>query len=327
MCRRLLLVLLLGSLGAVAWAPSTIAQNQPLTHDDYDRWEEIEAEAISDDGAWVWYVTSPPKGDGTLHVAHAEADRRHQLARGTTPQFTADAQFVAFLIEPPHDSTRQAKLDDVPPPKQPKDALGLLDLSSGDTTRVDRVQSYQLPEDDSRWIAYHHEPPRPDSGEAEENSEGDEDETEGAPLTIRHLESGETWRYEDVTDYTMADTGALLAYTQKDSTGSRVHAVQLDADAPQPTLLHESEHAHPQLALDDEGTQVAFLAGPDSADVPHHDNTLYRWLTGDAEVTLSRRLTRRRRLRCVSQTVSLPGYPTLRTETPMTTMMTDRASI
>ena len=283
MCRRLLLVLLLGSLGAVAWAPSTIAQNQPLTHDDYDRWEEIEAEAISDDGAWVWYVTSPPKGDGTLHVAHTEADRRHQLARGTTPQFTADAQFVAFLIEPPHDSTRQAKLDDVPPPKQPKDALGLLDLSSGDTTRVDRVQSYQLPEDDSRWIAYHHEPPRPDSGEAEENSKETGEETDGAPLTIRHLESGETWRYEDVTDYTMADTGALLAYTQKDSTGSRVHAVQLDADAPQPTLLHESEHAHPQLALDDEGTQVAFLAGPDSADVPHHDNTLYRWLTGDAE--------------------------------------------
>jgi len=280
MCRRVVLLVLFGSLAWAASSSPTRAQKQPLRHEDYDRWEEIEAESISDEGSWVWYVTSPPKGNGTLHVAHVDDGQRHELARGTDAQFTADARFVAFMIEPPHDSTRQARLDDVPPPKRPKDALGLLELSSGDTTRVDRVQSYQVPEEDARWIAYHHEPPRPDSSEEASGDNGDE--AEGAPLTLRRLDSGDTWRYENVIDYTLSEDGRLLAYTARDSTGSSVHGVQLNGQTPRATALHESETAHPQVAVDGDGTQVAFLAGPDSADVPHHENMLYHWTVGDA---------------------------------------------
>ncbi|MEF8941087.1 MAG: prolyl oligopeptidase family serine peptidase, partial [Salinivenus sp.] len=268
---------------------SVQAQNQPLSHEDYDRWEEIDAHSISDDGEWVLYRTSPPKGDDTLYVKQVDPRRSHEVPRGEEARFTADAQFVAFMVAPPYDSTRQAKLDDVPPPRRPTDDLGLLDLSSGDTTRVDRVQSYKLPDEGRDWVAYHHEPPRPDSSEAEEDDgsdeEGDDGDADSAPLTIRHLDSGDTWRYDNVTDYAVAEEGPLLTYTVADSTEKSLHAVQLDGDTPHVTTLHSSELTYPQMALDDAGSQVAFLAGPDSTDVPHHENTLYHWAPGDSDPT------------------------------------------
>ena len=271
----------------LAGLSSAQAQNQPLSHEDYDRWEEIDTHSISDDGEWVLYRTSPPKGDDTLYVKQVDPRRTHEVPRGEEARFTADAQFVAFMVAPPYDSTRQAKLDDVPPPRRPTDDLGLLDLSSGDTTRVDRVQSYKLPDEGRDWVAYHHEPPRPDTSEAEEgdgsDDEGDDENADSAPLTIRHLDSGETWRYDNVTDYAVAEEGPLLAYTVADSTGRSIRAAELDGDAPQVTTLHSSELTYPQMTLDDTGSQVAFLNGPDSTDVPHHENTLHHWTPGDAE--------------------------------------------
>ena len=259
----------------VLLAPALVqAQDRPLTHDAYDRWEDIDASTLSDDGAWAAYTTTPPKGDGTLHLTRANGEQTYTMARGEDAEFAEAAQAVVFRIAPPYDSTRRAKLDDVPPPEQPKGAFGLLDLTSGDTTRVPRVQSYKLPDEQDRWVAYHHEPPRSDSA-------SEDDDADGAPLTIRHLASGETWRYEQVTDYAFSENGELLAYTAQDSTGGRIHAVQLSGEAPEATPLHTGAPAYPQMTLEDEGTQVAFLAGPDSTDVPHHDNTLYHWAVGD----------------------------------------------
>ncbi|MFB6232485.1 MAG: alpha/beta hydrolase family protein [Salinibacter sp.] len=279
MHRCFAIALLLTSLGLLGPA-SAYAQNQPLTHDAYDRWEEVEDKSLSDDGRWALYVTRPPKGNSELRVKHLESEQAHTVPRGEQAQFAAGSQFVAFLVAPPHDSTRQAKLNDVPPPKRPKDDLGLLNLSSGEITELDRVQSYKLPDEGPGWIAYHREPPRPDSTSSGDGSKEENDEADGAPLVLRHLDSGREWTYENVTDYAFAENGQLLAYVATDSTGGSIHAAQLGGDAPEVTTLHESDLGYPQMAVGDTGEQVAFLTGPDSTDVPHHDNTLYHWTVG-----------------------------------------------
>lgn len=261
-----------------ALAPPSAAQNKPLTHDAYDQWEAIETHALSDKGDWALYVTAPPKGDDTLHVTHLSSEQRYTVPRGTAPQFAESSGLAVYRIAPPYDSTRQAKLNDVPAAHRPKDDLGLLDLASGDTIRIQRVQSYALPDEDTGWLAYHRAPPRPDSTTDEGSSE---DAQASAPLVLRHLESGASWHYAHVTDYTLAENGRLLAYTQDDSTGRSVHGVRLDGATPREQTLHKSALHYPQLTLSDGGTQVAFLAGPDSTDVPHHDNTLYHWRVGD----------------------------------------------
>lgn len=288
MYRSLAVALLIVSLGLAGVAPAG-AQNKPLTHDAYDRWDEIETQALSDDGEWALYVTAPPKGNAELQIKDLSLDQTYTVPRGEEPQFTESSAFAVFLIDPPYDSTRQAKLNDVPPPKRPKDALGLLDLSSGDTTRAGRVQSYKIPEESGGWLAYHHAPAPPDTAasddESEDNDDGNE-ETKSALLVLRNLESGQEWIYDHVTDYAFAENGELLAYTETDSTGNpvhAVHAVRLTGDAPEAVTLHSGADNYPQFVLGDEGTQIAFLAGPDSVDVPHHDNILYHWRVGDDE--------------------------------------------
>ena len=53
----------------------------------------------------------------------------------------------------------------------PKNALGIIDLSSGQVTRVERVKSFQVPEDGSGFIAYLLEP-KENRGRAREGGRG-----------------------------------------------------------------------------------------------------------------------------------------------------------
>ena len=36
----------------------------------------------------------------------------------------------------------------------PKNALGIMDLSNGQVTRIERVKGFQVPEDGAGWLAY-----------------------------------------------------------------------------------------------------------------------------------------------------------------------------
>jgi dipeptidyl aminopeptidase/acylaminoacyl peptidase len=265
---------------------AAVAQKQALDHDDYDRWKEIDDYAISDDGAWALLTVEPPKGDGELRVKSLDAEQTYAVPRGTDARFTEDSRFIVFMIAPPYDSTRQARLDDVPDAEQPKAALGILDLASGNVTRIERVQSYQLPAESSAWVAYHREPPLTDSTADEEGNSGDENraEAEGAPLVVRALSSGEEWTYEHATNYTLADAGNLLAFVAApaDSTQHGVHALGLTADggAPTRTPLLMGDGDYPQLVVDEAGTQVAFLTNRDAPDDAESEHTLYHWQPG-----------------------------------------------
>ena len=270
---------------------TALAQKQPLDHADYDRWRDIDDYALSDDGAWALLTVTPPKGDGALRVKSLTSEQTYAVPRGTDARFTADSRFVVFRIAPPYDSLRQAKLDEVPEAEQPKSALGILDLASGDVTRVERVQSYQLPAERSAWVAYHREPSPPDSTESER--EDDASEAEGAPLVVRALASGAEWTYEHATNYTLADEGNLLAFAAAppDSSQHGVHALELadDGSTPTRTALLTGAGEVPQLAVDEAGTQVAFLSNRDAPEDAETAHTLYHWQPGqDAAQAVTR---------------------------------------
>ena len=77
-----------------------------------------------------------------------------------------------FLVAPARDDVRQAKKDEVPEKKRPKDALGILDLASGDVEEVERVKSFALPGERGGFAAWlHHEALKKDKDEEEEPEE------------------------------------------------------------------------------------------------------------------------------------------------------------
>src|SRR5918993_2390031 len=164
---------------SVARAQQTAPAKRPLTHQDYDSWRSILASQISRDGKFVAYAYAPQDGDGEIVVRNIVtgvewraprgyrpplpppddpgtniAEFQAEQARLLRPVFTADSRFVVFGTEPTKAELNKAKKDKKKPEDMPKNGLGIIDLSNGTVTRVERVKSFRVPEDGSGFIAY-----------------------------------------------------------------------------------------------------------------------------------------------------------------------------
>jgi len=296
-------------------------EREALTHDVYTEWNRITSRALSADGTWALWTKSPEQADGTLELQQLSGDTRHTVPRGTNARVTYDATHAAFLIQPPRDSVRQARLDEVPAAERPKDTLGLMDLATGTVDKVERVASFKLPEKAGGWIAYHLEQ-EPDAEDAEEEPEEDatdeeeasrdDDQSPGTPLILRNLETGEETRFAHATEYAFSEDGTLLVYTAitEDGATDGVYAVATATGEVTPLLTGQGHY--PRMTIDEAGTQVAFLArlqAPTEAEVEadgasaaeegdaettgaendaraDHAFSLYHWRMGNAEATL-----------------------------------------
>src|SRR5258708_4731077 len=170
-----------------------------LTHQDYDSWHSIQSPQISRNGKFIAYAFMAQDGDSEIVVRNLTSGAEWRALRGyrppapppddslpnvaeliaanarlVRPAFTADSRFVAFSIEPTKAEVHRAKKagpgtregsGNNPAPKDGlKNALGIMDTSPGQVTRIERVKSFQVPEDGSGFIAYlletKSEPPR-----------------------------------------------------------------------------------------------------------------------------------------------------------------------
>ena len=159
------------------------ATKRPLRHQDYDSWHSIQAPQISRDGKFVAYAFMAQDGDSEIVARNLATGAEWRAPRGyhppvpppddpganigefqatqarlVRPVFTADNRFVVFSAEPAKADVARAKKEKKKPEDMPKNALGIIDLSSGQVTRVERVKSFQVPEDGSGFIAYLLEP-------------------------------------------------------------------------------------------------------------------------------------------------------------------------
>src|ERR1700674_3402628 len=185
--------------------PAT-ATKRPLTHQDYDSWRSIQAPQISRDGRFVAYAFMPQDGDGEVVVRNIQTGAEWRAPRGyyppvpppddpgvniaefqatqsrlVRPVFTADSRFVVFSVLPTKAEVTKAKKDKKKPEEMPKNALGIIDLTSApgrSFTRIEKVKSFQVPEDGSGFIAYLLEP-KPEEKKAP-NSSGSPIAKEGA---------------------------------------------------------------------------------------------------------------------------------------------------
>ena len=173
----------LALLATMAGAQQTAPAKRPITHQDYDSWRSIPSSQVSRDGKFVAYAYVPQDGDGEIVVRNVatgvdwRASRGYrppvpppddpgtnigefqaELARLMRPVFTADSRFLIFQIEPSKAELNKAKKDKKKPEDMPKNSLGIMDLSNGTVTRVERVKTFRVPEDGFGFFAYQLEP-------------------------------------------------------------------------------------------------------------------------------------------------------------------------
>ena len=164
---------------AHALGQQTATAKRALTHQDYDSWHSIQSPQISRDGKFIAYAFMAQDGDSEIVVRNLASGAEWRAPRGyrapapppddsipnvaeliaaqarlVRPVFTADSRFVAFSIEPTKAEVNKAKKEKKKPEDMPKNSLGIMDASTGQVTRFEKVKSFQVPEDGSGFIAY-----------------------------------------------------------------------------------------------------------------------------------------------------------------------------
>ncbi|MDQ3013375.1 MAG: prolyl oligopeptidase family serine peptidase, partial [Acidobacteriota bacterium] len=271
------------------WLPFASAQQggarsqktakRALTHQDYDSWRSIQGQTLSRDGKFVAYAAVPQDGDGEIIVRNLASGTEWRAPRGwrppapppsadggeptagppglavsaaTRPRFTADSRFAIFTIEPNKADVLKARKEKKAPDAMPKNALGIMDLSSekgGQVTRIERVKNFQVPEDGAGWVAYALEakagearpeekkpeekaaPPNQPPNQSNEDAEEDFQQRRGAgtgaagsrpggarkeygtDLVLKNLVNGSERTFADALDYSFSKDAKSLVFT------------------------------------------------------------------------------------------------------------------
>ena len=314
-------------------APATA--KRPITHQDYDSWRSISAQQISRDGKFVAYAYVPQDADGEIIVRNIAtgvdwraprgyrppvpppddpgtniAEFQAEQARLLRPVFTADSRFVIFGTEPTKAEVTKAKKEKKKPEEMPKNGLGIMDLSNGTVTRVERVKSFRVPEDGTGYFAYLMEakpeekpaaPPKPESspsGEAtapaaapaaptppRSSARGKKKEY-GTELVLRNTSTANERKFSDVLDYTISRDAKTLVFTtsarKEDSNG--VYAVTTDSES-EPIALLSGKGKYQRLTWDEDNTELAFISDKEDAEAKQPKFRVYQWNRKDPQAT------------------------------------------
>lgn len=278
-------------------------QKVPLDHSVYDSWKDLRSPTISDDGKWVSYEINPQQGDGWLYLMNVLSGALDSVPRGYQAQFSPNSDFLVYKIIPQFAVTREAKKDKKKGDDMPKDSLGIWSFKTNVIQKIEKVKSCQVAEENSSWIAYHHEKIIPDEPkkEEEEKKELTEEEKEeakkkkeelgklkkakGTDLVIFNPLTTVKHTYENVTDYNLSPKGNLITFVEVtgDSTDySRVF--NFDTSSEEAMVVWEKEGEVKEIVNDREGKQLAFIHSEDT--IKAKVFTLYGWNSKQASAKL-----------------------------------------
>jgi len=305
-------VIVLALIVAVA-APSghALGAKKPVSYDGYDGWRSIQGTQLSRDGQWLVYALVPQDGDGELVALDLKAGKEFRAARGKQPVITPDGKFVVFSVAPLKADVDKAKKDKKKPEEQPKSALGIMDLATGQVTTVDRVKSFKVPEESGAFVAYLLEPPlkKPEEKKEEAKKEGAKKEPEVKPeakavvkpeagkeepkkeepkkeekkkepgndFVVRELASGKETKIAEVVDYAWNKPGTWLAYGVSSKTPENDGAFAWEAASGKTVALLKGLGNYKNLTFDEKGAQVAFTSDRDDYKSEKSASKLYYW--------------------------------------------------
>jgi dipeptidyl aminopeptidase/acylaminoacyl peptidase len=311
--RALVLILLVLPLAFTAAAG---AAKKPLSYDAYNGWRSIQGTQLSRDGQWLVYALVPQDGDGELVVLNLKTNREFRAARGKQPVVTADGKFVVFTVAPLKADVDKAKKDKKKPDEQPKSALGIMDLATGQVTTVDRVKSFKVPEESGAFAAYLLEPPlkKPDEKKDDAKKEpeakpevkpeakpaappGEEKKEEpkkeekkkepGNDLVVRELASGKETKIAEAVEYAWNKPGTWLAYGVSSKTPENDGAFALEAATGKTVVLLKGLGNYKNLTFDEKGVQLAFTSDRDDYKSEKSASKLYYWIPAAGQTAIA----------------------------------------
>lgn len=249
-----------------------------MNHEVYGIWKKIEQQRISNDGKWVSYITlSNTEGDPMLYLWNAANVSTTIFERGTEGRFTEDNAYLIYKIKQPLDSLKAKRRKKMKDEDLPKDSLGIYTLATGALQKVANVKSFSVPQKWAGYVAYQLEADKPekddknskngvkDSISAPKPKLKKEDKDNGSKVILHNLTSSRKDTFLYAMEYAFAKRGKrfLIADTGKDSIiTAGVHV--FDCDKNSLKTIFRKKGKYKQIALDENGTQAAFIADVDT---------------------------------------------------------------
>jgi dipeptidyl aminopeptidase/acylaminoacyl peptidase len=292
--------------------PAQRSAKRALTHNDYDSWRTIQSPRLSHDGKFLVYALVPEDGDAEVVARNLSSGSEFRQDVGTRPPqnnnvddetgaaaapaaptvnvvVTADSRFAIFPIRPTKAEVEKARKEKKKPEEMPKDGLGIMRLADGDVTRIERVKSFQVPEEGVGYVAYLKEPATPQAATPAPNnasSRGPQQPKKeyGSDLVLRSLGGDGEREFSDVLDYAFARDAKSLVFTVSSKTeeSNGVYAVTPGLPS-NPVELLKGKGKYSRLSWDEKQTQLAFFSDRDDAAAKQPKVKVYRWPRGSAQ--------------------------------------------
>jgi dipeptidyl aminopeptidase/acylaminoacyl peptidase len=283
---------------------------RPLTMNDFDSWRSLQGSTISRDGKFVAYVMQPQDGDGDIFVKNTATGAEWKYQRGyrppapppdpsdpvataafvaqgrlLRPTFSADSKYLIFNIEPMKADLLKARKDRKRPDEMPKNALGIMDLATGQVTKIENVKSYQVPEDGAGFVAILKEAGKSDAPTppatapaAGANRPPARRKEYGTELVLRNLANGMERTFADVLEYSFSKDAKSLVYAvssrKEETNGAFAVIPQTDAA---PVALLAGAGKYLKFTWDEKQTQMAFISDKDDATAKQPNFKVYHW--------------------------------------------------
>ncbi|HEY4290591.1 MAG TPA: prolyl oligopeptidase family serine peptidase [Puia sp.] len=250
----------------------SFGQKKPLDPSVYDHWESIGEKLLSPDGKYLVYTVIPQEGDGRLVIRATGNDYAKEIPRGAMAAITADSRWLVFHIKPFYRDTRDARIHKKTPEASPKDTLAWIRLGTDVLTKIARVKSFRVPEKEGAWLAYLLEKP---AGGSTAKKQSDST-TEGTDLVLRNLAeessadpaTGGERRFALTSEYQFSKKGNTLVIETTSRNGdsaSRPLILWVNTGNSKVDTVLKQFHDARNYALDEAGSQLAFVAERDSA--------------------------------------------------------------
>jgi dipeptidyl aminopeptidase/acylaminoacyl peptidase len=203
---------------------------------------------------------------------------------------TSDSRFVIATTFPSKAATDQARRERKRPDEMPKGEVLVMNLVSGQTTRLPAAKSIQVPARGGSWLAYLKEAV-PATGGARDGAARETTARDGAPrteygtdLVLRDLAQGTERVVPNVLEYSFTRDGKTLVYTVSSRTAddNGVYAITPGSTAA-PVAILAGKGKYSRLTWNRGETEAAFITDRDDATASSPRFAVYRWRRGEPQ--------------------------------------------
>ena len=257
-------------------ASSQAPAKRALTHADYAAWRAIQSPILSADGSVVAYSVTPQEGDGEFVLRQVASGKEFRHSIGSrlvvtppakaapgpaAPRFSPDGKHVLFSIllsQADRTKSKEASRSD----------LGIMDVTTGQVVRLERVQRFMVPKDGGIAVVAYLRGVAPAPADPTKGTHpiGPAQKTPAivpSELVLRNLTDGKERTFAHVTEFSLTRDGRWLVWAANDKKqeDNGVFAVPTTTGASVVTV-QRGPGKFSRLTWDEKQTQMVFFRGP-----------------------------------------------------------------